>query len=360
MAIIPRQMLCPESKKSLKFPYYMVPTRIVVHNTASDASAANEIKYMISNDKEVSYHFAIDDKEVVQGLPLNVNSWNAGDGNGKGNREGIAIEICYSKSGGTRFIEAEKLAAKFIAQLLKERNWGIDKVTKHQDYNGKYCPHRTLDMGWERFLNMIKAEMNLPVTVAKPKVKVGDLVRLSSDAQYYGGKAVPAWVKNLKWNVKDVKGDRVVLGKSEDGKNDINSPVDAKYVNVVIKTTVATKPAATTKPTVTTKPEVDTKKKKITAWQKAAMADGFKFPKYGADGSWGAESESVAKKAICKKQLIYKNKNLTKFLQEQLGINADGKFGANTRTAVINYQKKNKLTADGVVGLNTWKKILGV
>ena len=360
MAIIPRQMLCPESKKGIKFPYAMNPTRIVVHNTASDASADSEIKYMISNDKEVSYHFAIDEKEVVQGLPLNVNSWNAGDGHGKGNREGIAIEICRSKSGGDRFIAAEKLAAKFIAQLLKERNWGIDKVTKHQDYNGKYCPHRTLDMGWDRFLNMIKVEMGLPVVVNKTQVKVGDLVRLSSDAQYYGGKAVPAWVKNLKWNVKDVKGDRIVLGKSEDGKNDINSPVDVKYVTVVTKTTVATKPATTAKPTVTTKPAADAKKQKITAWQKAAIADGFKFPKYGADGSWGSESESVAKKAICKKQLIYTNKNLTKFLQEQLGITADGKFGPGTKTAVVNYQKKNGLTADGVVGLNTWKKILGV
>lgn len=366
MAIIPRQMLCPASKKSLKFPYAMTPTRIVVHNTASDASADSEIKYMNSNNKEVSYHFAIDEKEVVQGLPLNVNSWNAGDGHGKGNREGIAIEICRSKSGGERFIAAEKLAAKFIAQLLKERNWGIDKVTKHQDYNGKYCPHRTLDMGWERFLNMIKVEMGLPVVVNKTQVKVGDLVRLSSDAQYSTGKAVPVWVKNLKWYVKEVKGDRIVLGKSEDGKNDINSPVDAKYVTVVTKTAAATKPAeatkpaATTKPTVTAKPAVDPKKKKITEWQKAAIADGFKFPKYGADGSWGAESEAVAKKAICKKQLVYKNKNLTKFLQGQLGITADGKFGANTKTAVINYQKKNKLTADGAVGLNTWKKILGV
>ena len=36
---------------------------------------------------------------------------------------------------------------------------GIDRVTKHQDYCGKYCPHRTLDMGWNRFINMIKAKL---------------------------------------------------------------------------------------------------------------------------------------------------------------------------------------------------------
>lgn len=154
-----RQMLVDTSKYRIKCPYSMTPTRIVVHNTANDASANNEISYMRTNNNETSFHFAIDDKEVVQGIPLNRNAWHAGDGHGKGNMQGIAIEICYSKSGGDRFIKAEQNAAKFIAQLLKERGWGIDKVTKHQDYSGKYCPHRTLDMGWERFLNMIRSEL---------------------------------------------------------------------------------------------------------------------------------------------------------------------------------------------------------
>ncbi|MEI3508731.1 MAG: N-acetylmuramoyl-L-alanine amidase [Bacilli bacterium] len=155
-----RQMLVNSSKYNIKCPYSMNATRIVVHNTANDASANNEISNMINNNNEVSFHIAVDDKEAVQGIPLNRNAWHAGDGNkGKGNREGIAIEICYSKSGGDRFIKAEQNAAKLIAQLLKERNWGIDKVTKHQDYSKKYCPHRTLDMGWERFLNMIRSEL---------------------------------------------------------------------------------------------------------------------------------------------------------------------------------------------------------
>lgn len=154
--------LVSAGKYGIKCPYVMTPTRIVVHNTANDASAKNEIAYMISNNDECSFHFAVDDKEVIQGLPLNRNGWHAGDGNGPGNMLGIGVEICYSKSGGSRFTAAEKLAAKFIAQLLKERGWGMDKVTKHQDYSGKYCPHRTLDMGWQRFLNMVSAELSAP------------------------------------------------------------------------------------------------------------------------------------------------------------------------------------------------------
>ena len=161
----------------------MTPTRIVVHNTANDASARNEVKYMQNNKSQTSFHYAVDDKEVIQALPLNRNSWNAGDGrNGKGNREGISIEICYSKSGGSRFIFAEKRAAKLIAEILDQRGWDISKVTKHQDYANKYCPHRTLDMGWNRFLKMIEAERK---TIFKVRVTVDSLnYRAGAGVQY--------------------------------------------------------------------------------------------------------------------------------------------------------------------------------
>lgn len=165
----PVQMLVPKSKYSIKCPYTMNAEYITVHNTANDASARNEISYMRNNSYQTSFHFAIDDKEVVQGLPTDRNGWHAGDGNGTGNRKTIGIEICYSKSGGARFTKAEKNAAKFIAQLLKERGWGTSRVKKHQDWSGKYCPHRTLDMGWQRFLKMVQAELT-PEPKPKPKI----------------------------------------------------------------------------------------------------------------------------------------------------------------------------------------------
>ena len=162
------QNLCPPARYAVKCPYERTPTRIVVHNTANDAPARNEIAYMLRNDDQVSFHFAVDDQEAVQGLPLDRNAWASGDGRGKGNMEGIHIEICYSKSGGARFAQAEQNAARLIARLLSQYGWGIDKVTKHQDYDGKYCPHRTLDLGWGRFLRMVeearKEEEGMPFT----------------------------------------------------------------------------------------------------------------------------------------------------------------------------------------------------
>ena len=258
--------LVPTSKYGIKCPYEMTPEFYVVHNTANDASARNEIAYMKRNDSSTSFHYAIDPNEIVQGIPENRNAFHAGDGSkGDGNRKGIAIEICYSKSGGSQFISAEKRAAKFIANGLYERRWGIDRVKKHQDFSGKYCPHRTLDMGWIRFLDMIEDEL---------------------------------------YKLKSVT---------------------------------------------------------VLEWQKAAIVDGFKFPKYGPDGKWGKECEDVAKVAICKYRFLnYKYKNLVKLIQKAVGTEPDGKFGIATRKAVIAFQTRLGLSADGIVGLNTWKAILNI
>lgn len=173
-----KQNIVPADKYPLKCPHAMTPIGIDVHNTANDASAKNEIAYMVSNNSSTSFHLAVDDIEAWQGLPLDRNGWNAGDGvNGDGNRKHIAIEICYSKSGGEKFTKAEENAAELVAQLLKERNWGVERVRKHQDFSGKYCPHRTLDLGWDRFLNMVKAKLGGTVSDTM-EIKISDFERL--------------------------------------------------------------------------------------------------------------------------------------------------------------------------------------
>ena len=98
----------------------------------------------------------------------------------------------------------------------------------------------------------------------------------------------------------------------------------------------------------------------IKEWQLAAIADGFKFSKYGADGKWGSECLSVAKKAVCKKRITYRYKNLTKIVQRSVGVKVDGKFGKDTKNAVIKWQKLVGLKADGCVGPESWMKLLGV
>lgn len=149
--------LVAEDKYGVKCPCGMEPIGITVHNTGNCASARNEIAYMLNNNNEVSYHFAVDDIEAIQGLPLERNAWHAGDGNGAGNRSTIAVEICYSTSGDEAlFDEAEDNAAQLIAYLCKEYGWTTEDIYTHQHWSGKYCPHKTLDKGWARFLDMVQ------------------------------------------------------------------------------------------------------------------------------------------------------------------------------------------------------------
>ena len=173
-----RENLLSTRKYNLKVPVESCAKDmkyIVVHNTGNDASAANEVAYMIRNDSSTSFNAAVDDKEIVIGIPLNRGAFAAGQRDG--NAHGIHIEICYSLSGGTRFDKAEKNAAEYAAKLLKERGWDTSHLKKHQDFDGKYCPHRTLDKGWQRFVNMVKTYMNTSASTTKPSTFKSYLIR---------------------------------------------------------------------------------------------------------------------------------------------------------------------------------------
>ena len=305
-----KQNLVSQSKYSIKCPYEMTSEFIVVHNTANDASAENEIKYMINNNETTSFHYAIDDKEIVQGIPENRNAWHAGDGrNGKGNRKGIAIEICYSKSGGDRFIEAEKNAVKFIAQKLKEKGWGIDKVKKHQDFMNKYCPHRTLDMGWERFLNMIRAELGqAQVEVQKSTNEVAN-TGVFNDGKINCVYDIQEWLNN---------------------QYGFNLALDNKY-------------------------EQDTKQKMIMALQ-TELNKQFNRGLV-VDGKFGPKTKNA-----CINVRQGASGNITMLIQMMLfikgySLSLDKTFGSDTKAKVMQYQKANNLSVDGIVGMNTFEKL---
>ena len=66
MSYVWKQNLLSSSKYSVKCPYTLSPEYICIHDTANSASAANEINYMISNNNQVSFHVAVDEKEAIQ------------------------------------------------------------------------------------------------------------------------------------------------------------------------------------------------------------------------------------------------------------------------------------------------------
>jgi len=133
----------------------MQPEFITIHSTGNQTSTArNERAWLTNstNDRTASYHIVVDEREAIEVLPLNESSWNAGDGNGAGNRKSIAIEICES---GNRQKTLQN-AIELTAYLLKQRNWNINKLKRHYDWSKKSCPRILMDNNWVGWYQFIK------------------------------------------------------------------------------------------------------------------------------------------------------------------------------------------------------------
>lgn len=130
---------------------------ITVHSTANLRSTAkNERDWLVNleNQNTASWHICIDDQGAIEAIPLNEVAWHAGDGQGPGNMTSIAVEICES---GDRERTIDNAIA-LIAQMLIERDWGVERVRKHQDWSGKYCP-RILIESWDDFIEKLEEEL---------------------------------------------------------------------------------------------------------------------------------------------------------------------------------------------------------
>lgn len=73
-------------------------------------------------------------------------------------------------------------------------------------------------------------EYTKSTTISGGTVKVGDLVTIKDGATYYNGVPIPGWVMADQWYVIEVDGDRAVLGENDSGANDIQSPINVKYL----------------------------------------------------------------------------------------------------------------------------------
>ena len=189
-----KQNLVSSSKYSIKCPKTRTPKFVVIHNTYNDAPAKNEVSYHNSNNNQVSFHIAVDDIEAIQCVDFGRNTWSCGDGvNGQGNLYGISLEICYSKSGGSKYTQAEENAVYVAARLLHQYGLGIDKLKQHADFANKNCPHRIRDeKRWDGFVGRVEWTLN--------EIKKGNIdASLSSGTtEVKKVNKTPQWKKNDK------------------------------------------------------------------------------------------------------------------------------------------------------------------
>jgi peptidoglycan hydrolase-like protein with peptidoglycan-binding domain len=78
---------------------------------------------------------------------------------------------------------------------------------------------------------------------------------------------------------------------------------------------------------------------------------------FGNEGWWNLQiSYTLIKKGATGEMVIA----LQNYLNDHgNNLKVDGDFGALTETAVKEFQKKNDLVVDGIVGKNTWDKLIG-
>lgn len=71
--------------------------------------------------------------------------------------------------------------------------------------------------------------------------KVGDIVTIKKGSKWYNGASIPSWVMKLRWYVRQINGNRVVLDKSPDNSSySIESPIHKNNITITKSTTTYT------------------------------------------------------------------------------------------------------------------------
>lgn len=147
-------------KKTYKIGPSMTPDTLVLHNTANNASAKNEVTYLNSseNTTSTSFHFAVDESNAYQAIPLTHSAYHAG--NPTVNKKSIGIEIARSTSSNIQIKnKAIENSIILINMLTNEYNIQKNSIITHKDASGKHCPHDIYDRyGINNVYDKIKSE----------------------------------------------------------------------------------------------------------------------------------------------------------------------------------------------------------
>ncbi|MFG6116705.1 N-acetylmuramoyl-L-alanine amidase family protein [Halobacillus sp. MO56] len=222
-----KPMILPENHPC-RPGYAMRPDYITIHTTGNRSWGADALmhgRYMrnLDGSRQVSWHYTVDDSLIIQHLPDYESAWHAGDGNGKGNRNSIGVEICEHEDGN--FEEAVKRAILLIRTLQKRHGIPLSRIVPHKKWSGKNCPRPLLPV-WDEFIGNIgenkastrgtsylgkRVESIHPGSLrfyARPSWKDGDVA--GTVKKGYGFPVITAKVKveaGYQYRVKNSKGD---------------------------------------------------------------------------------------------------------------------------------------------------------
>ena len=132
---------------------------ITIHNsgnTNKTATALNHASFVNNTNAYTSWHFTVDDTNIVQHLPEHETAYHASDGGrGTGNTQSIGIEICENGD----LLKATDNAVELVIHLCKKWSIPVENIKQHYDWCGKNCPSRLRNnepYSWNEFINKVK------------------------------------------------------------------------------------------------------------------------------------------------------------------------------------------------------------
>ena len=132
---------------------------ITVHETGNKDKGANALAHAnyINNGSEESWHYTVDDTQVIKHFNHDISCWHCGDGRGEGNLNSIGIEMCVNSDGD--FNKTITNTIELIQYLMKELNISIARVFQHNYWNREDCP-QSIRQGepitWDTFIDRVR------------------------------------------------------------------------------------------------------------------------------------------------------------------------------------------------------------
>lgn len=137
------------------------PRRPVQHETANPNSmAVDDATYLYngSGGRQASWHITVDDIAAYVGIPLDEVTWQASDGAGPGNYNGISCELAVHRNivaSDARRAESQRKAAEIMGKIGARLD-AMPPAKRHHDYapDKKWCPAQMMNRGeWNRYVD---------------------------------------------------------------------------------------------------------------------------------------------------------------------------------------------------------------
>jgi len=166
------------------------PRLSVQHETANSGTyAAAEANYLYNGagGRQASWHFTVDDREGYVTIPVDEVAWQAGDGSGPGNYNGVACELAVHRdivNNPTRRAQSQKNAAELMGKVGARLN-ATPPARQHANFMNKNCPAQMRNRGesnryvdwWHHFYQMEKAAMDGKPAPEQPVFYIGDTIK---------------------------------------------------------------------------------------------------------------------------------------------------------------------------------------